>query len=527
MKLTTILIAIMLFGIKIFAQIPAEIKDDKVRNKKPVYVKTIDFLGDSRNLRDDTVKNNRKYSYILKNINKFVYKETTAEQKGENLNTERPEILKGIKLPAFFNTDKIGPTRDIASEEESLDKCKCEDVEKIIGRDKDLREAYRRLTDNNKKVIELTKLFNTNIGITRYLTQLKENIILPWPDIKVAKMKLISDSISIPIDSVDRDNLLTKFYTNIPERLLKILEESIKPDANTLAKALRNRILFNSECLFDYQRGMRCLDSCKSKSYIQEEDRFLRLKLCIEKEQEFLNSIRSDISEIESGIEAINKSINDGAIRNLQTNYNLLVIENFELELEAFTADKDVHEITFTAKAESPLVFGKPVTRTIKINAVTYGGLKIDYSAGAFLNWGSNRFLGPEYYFENPTDSTKIIREAGRIKKGLLSIGALMHVSYRINFFLRPAVSVGVSTTSGFDALNFHGGVSLILGRPGRVNRVILTYGFTWREVDLLNSRYFLDVERKDYPDAVPTSKNFPIRGQFFSLTYNLRGINK
>ena len=39
----------------------------------------------------------------------------------------------------------------------------------------------------------------------------------------------------------------------------------------------------------------------------------------------------------------------------------------------------------FTAKAEGPLLFGRPANRTVKIKAITYGGWKVDYSTGALL----------------------------------------------------------------------------------------------------------------------------------------------
>jgi hypothetical protein len=250
-------------------------------------------------------------------------------------------------------------------------------------------------------------------------------------------------------------------------------------------------------------------------------------KRCIRRIQSFIQGIRVDINEADAALKTMKTAIKDQRIYAVQQNYNMLERRNFELYIEPFVADKDKHVITFTAKADGPLEYGVPSTRTIKVNAVTYGGFKIDFSTGAFFNWGNNNFLGPKYFYEIPTDSTKIIREAGRTKSGLFSIGALMHVSYRTRSFLRPALSFGVSTTSGFNALNFHGGVSLILGKPGKANRVILSYGITLREVDLLSSGYTVNSEGKNFPVVIPVSKNFPVQGNFIALTYNLTGINK
>jgi hypothetical protein len=206
------------------------------------------------------------------------------------------------------------------------------------------------------------------------------------------------------------------------------------------------------------------------------------------------------------------------------------------LELAPFVADKDVHEVTFVIDAGTPLALGSAMKRTIKINAVTRAkgvkAWKIDYSTGVFFNVGSNAFLGPSYYFDtNEKDTTKTAREAPKSKKGMLSVGALLHVYPRwlgLFRFIKPAATVGVSTTTGFTAVNLHMGLSALIGSLGNASRLTLSAGWTAREVGLFDdSRHHINIPDKTYGDAVPTSPHFPVWGKFIAITYNLKGPSK
>jgi hypothetical protein len=293
----------------------------------------------------------------------------------------------------------------------------------------------------------------------------------------------------------------------------------LKNDVDTFLSDLEKTLDPIKDCI---EKQICGIDTCSALYFYLKKKRE-----CIEAIERKTSELVNEVKKAGEQIEKMGEAIAAGKIDEVQDNYNLLVRENFELELDPFIADKDIHTITFTANAGKPLTFGAPSKRTVLINAVTTGGIKVDYSTGIFFNSGSNTFLGPEYFYEQATDSTKIIREAERSKKSMLSIGALMHLSVRQMSPIRPALSAGVSTTSGFDSFNFHLGASLIFGRPGKPNRVIVSGCFTWREVELLNNRYSLGEERGDYPDAVPVSKNFPIRGTFIAITYNLKNASK
>jgi hypothetical protein len=502
------------------------------KDKKTEYTDTIDFLS-NRSILTDTLRFNRKYRYVLKNINRFVYKEATAEQKGENLNTEAPEIFKGIKIPGFITGQHMAIVAADAVEPAPLPDCACISAEYLINSSASLRDAFTAYRTSGGMFGALATTFATASGINKRLEKLKMDVIHSWQQIDSDKRTLLLDSLGLTLQQKDTNNIYKKYDTIRNSAV--VTYSIIQSSGRTITRAVAKAVSQYETCVYEMRREMRCMDSCCKKAgrmigcliYKSKEDSINVLNDCIDALQSFASDIKTEIQAGEEVLQGMQKMFDEGGIDAVQNNYNLLVAENFQLELAPFTAGKDIHEITFTAGAEGPLVFDKPAKRTIKIDVITCGGWKIDFSTGVFFNMGSNQFLGPDYYFENPTDSTKIIREASRTKKGMFSIGGLMHISPRINFFVRPAVSLGVSLTSGFDAFNFHGGLSAIIGKPGKANRIIITGGITLREVDLLNSRYALDVARADYPESIPVSKNFPVRGGFFALTYNLKGVNK
>lgn len=513
------------------------IKDDVSKKQDNYFVKEIDFLQTEKNIWEDTVKYNRKYSYKLINFNKFVFKKYTAEQKGENFNMEKPPLLRALKFPGFLSVKNVPPPpaasrgeKDSAKIKQLLkavESCQCVDVVEYLTEVKQLGQALFLIKRAGDSLDKFSGQFETYPDLNQELDRLKLNTLKSYNAIDSAKRDLVKKYTGMVTGPNDTSQVIMNYYTSVWEKTQNTFDDRF---SQATEKVLREAGLLAAAyqpCISDLEKKLCNIKDTCSATYDSLLAQVKKRKSCVKRVQSFIQEIREDINAADASLKEMKAALMDTKIYSVQQNYALLERRNFELYIEPFIADKDKHVITFTAKADGPLAYGVPDSRTIKVNAVTYGGFKIDFSTGAFINWGSNEFLGPKYFYEIPTDSTKIIREATRTKFGLLSIGALMHVSYRTNSFLRPSLSFGVSTTSGFDALNFHGGVSLILGRPGKPNRVILSYGFTLREVDLLNAGFSVDAERGDYPAVIPISKNFPIWGSFFAITYNLTGSNK
>jgi hypothetical protein len=273
-------------------------------------------------------------------------------------------------------------------------------------------------------------------------------------------------------------------------------------------------------------RALRCLDPCKNKNdsilYYKYTDLLEKVRKCAGKITDKIESLTDDVKKSKEVVEEMKAAVKDGKLLALQKNYDLISEENFTYTLEEFIADKDVHDITLKIIAEEPLRYNQPQTRTIKVKAITTGGIKVDFSTGAFINFGNNEFLGPDYYYKTIDTLNKQIIEAERTKNAMFSIGALAHFYIRSNSFIKPALSLGVSTTASFDAVNLHGGLSALIGKPGTTSRFVITAGITLREVSLLDKKYQLNTNYQGLPDAVPVSKNFPKTGGFFAITYNL-----
>lgn len=536
MRIFVLLFFLQLLSLNVSTQVKVNIKDDVAPKQDNYFIKEIDFLNTNKNIWDDTVKYNQKYSYKLINFNRLVFKQYTAEQKGENFNTERPAVLKGLAFPGFLSVKGVQPGPASRGESDSveikkilksIDSCQCVDIVKYLTIVKDKNQELAVVKGTGETLEKLSAKFETYPELNQELDKLKKNTVNSFNRIDSTKRSLIKKYTGVESGENDTSQVIVTFYQQLYENAQKQINDRFYAATNTLIRESELLAAKYQPCISGLEKKLCGIKDTCSISYDFIVQQIREKKLCVRRIQSFIQGLRDDINEADAALKTMKAAIKELRIYAVQQNYNMLERRNFELYIEPFVADKDKHVITFTAKADAALEYGVPATRTIKVNAVTYGGFKIDFSTGAFFNWGSNNFLGPKYFYEIPTDSTKIIREAGRTKSGLLSIGALMHVSYRTRSFLRPALSFGISTTSGFNALNFHGGVSLILGRPGKANRVILSYGITLREVDLLSSGYTVNTEGENFPVVVPVSKNFPVRGNFFALTYNLTGVNK
>jgi hypothetical protein len=245
------------------------------------------------------------------------------------------------------------------------------------------------------------------------------------------------------------------------------------------------------------------------------------IRQCILKYSKKIDTIKEDITKAKKVLEEMKTAEKEGKLLAVQKNYDLISEANYNYVVDEFLADKDVHDITIKVLADSPVPFDQPQNRVIKIKAITTGGIKVDFSTGPFMSWGNNDFLGPEYYYKKIDSVNKQVIEAERSKKAMFSVGALAHFYIRSNCFFKPALSLGVSTTASFETVNLHTGISLLMGKPGKPSRMVLSFGMTLREVSLLDQRYQVNTTYSDLPDVVPVSKNFPKPGCFFAITYN------
>ena len=489
---------------------------------------------DTTNLYFWKLKYNQTCVVKLINVNRFVYKGTTGEQTGTNLFTEVPAAFSGLKLPAF-STKSITPViQDEFSNVHgimaipapgplrTIEPCNCADPDSIIKHY--FSSINNALNDSLIKLSKFGKAFNTITANSDSLTAMKDDIANSWDAIGQKKINLLAKfraAINDPTEislSTGYKNLISKSDSTV---------SFIEEQAGRLSKMLNQIIeICNTYDTIGLVRSLKCLDPCKSKKdsilYYKNLDSLNKVRKCIKKITDKIESFNDDVKKAKQLVADMKTMEKEGKLQLIQKNYDLIAAENFNYTLDEFLADKDVHDITINVIAESPVGLNQPQSRVIKIKAITTGGIKIDFSTGAFINYGNNNFLGPDYYYKKIDSVNKQIIETERTKKAMFSIGALAHFYIRSNGYVKPALSLGVSTTASFETVNLHYGISALIGKPGKPSRFVISAGGTLREVSLLDKRYQLNTNYKDLPDTVPVSKNFPKGGGFFAVTYNL-----
>jgi hypothetical protein len=498
---------------------------------------------DTSNIIYWKLKYNRITVVKVKDVNRFVYKSTTGEQTGKNLFTEVPTAFTGLKLPAFSSRriPSIGGTATISQTKSAEDMaasfktegtkklfnpCNCQDADSIIKHSPVLNFLHESLIEYFDTIKVYGAAFNTIVQNSDTLIALKENVHDTWDSIQARKLRLFARfQDSIRKTGINPYGLtLISGYKSVAQQAA-LFDTALSPLFKQFAELLGS-VVENCYDSTVWVRALRCLDPCKSKKdsimYYGYLDSLEKMRKCIGKITAKIESISDDVKKTKLLVEEMKAAVKDGKLQILLKNYDLISEENFSYTLDEFIADKDVHDITVKILAEEPLRYNQPQNRTIKVKAITTGGIKVDFSTGAFVNFGNNEFLGPDYYYKTIDTVNKQIIEAERTKKAMFSIGALVHFYIRANWFVKPALSLGVSTTASFDAVNLHGGLSALIGKPGTTSRFVVTAGITLREVSLLDNRYQLNTNYQGLPDVVPESKNFPKAGGFFAITYNL-----
>jgi hypothetical protein len=464
------------------------------------------------------------YRVRLTNINRLVYGSTTAEQTGENLFTTVPGAFSAIKLPGFTSKNVPFPGQPGAGLDTT---CPCSTASDYIKCNAVLNTNYNAYTNFLKQIEAAVEAFNTSVLLSEQLKALNENVTDTWDSIRAKKIRYAFLATRLTLSPEDPSASIRGFYRAQIESaraLVKKADSTLKLVVQALDKK-------QSECFWRdsirLSKQLACLECKNLADYLKWTDSLNLVKAKMHSYAALKGDLTGDLEEAKATLKELQGVDKEGKLTALQKLYDLLSEENFTLSVESFEAVKDLHTVKFTAAAENPLPFNRPQKRTIILNGITEGGWKVDFSAGAFASFGTETFLEPQYYYVAVSDTTKQIRQATGSRSAMLSVGALMHFYPRLYSFVKPALSVGVSTTTGFDNLNLHGGLSLLFGKPGGRNRVVVSGGITLRQVNLLDARYQLNTTYEGLPDTVPVKSFFPKSGAFLALTYNFATASK
>jgi hypothetical protein len=167
-----------------------------------------------------------------------------------------------------------------------------------------------------------------------------------------------------------------------------------------------------------------------------------------------------------------------------------------------------------------------------KIKVPIRGGVRWNFSVGTSIEWGNAR--GKKYKFDN-TDTTVTIREYNN--RNIFSpfpLG-LVHVYYRFNTWITPAVSFGIlPNLTDLDQSRYRIGLSALIGNE---SRIIISIGWSGGKTEWVKAGFekdysyqketwqFKEIKSKSFIPDDFTEKVFK-SGFFFGITYNISKTN-
>jgi hypothetical protein len=471
-----------------------DIKNDKVKvsynNKKPVEV-SLDKLK--------SVKNGNKVYVQLKGFNKELY-ELSVNGTKSSYNTEIPDILTGISLPSTLSFDKnsnwiqnhsVTESYTNAQKDKGADSLQnLQKVAPVIGKEKNCEEQIAECKDNIKISYEdftsNIKNINRYISFYNYLDVLQKKCDLSYTHIQTQ----LKDSLSSVFGVDNSDSLIDNAIREKFNNCYKLLDESHNNIFNKLNQI--DSIIYYGKC---------------------NEVELKKIKNFSEREMEIimaLNEIFEKVKDFKSSHQA-----------------ELIIIKYKTFKVENYTYTSDIIEIKNVDDIEFNISI-KPknwlpcdgINKNLKLEMNVKGGFKMDFSTGAFINFGK-KLIENKYYL----DSSNVIQQVKTSSSKIIpSMGALVHMYYRTGHSLNVALSLGASLTTDFSLSNFHAGISFIKSnRDDFSKRLILSGGLTSRYLKDLNTAY----KPGDKIDPAIGNDNILSGkfkcGGFVSLTYNFK----
>jgi hypothetical protein len=450
----------------------------------------------------------QKYVMKVENVNRSLYKaDGSASQ--QDYNTEMPSIFKGFKLPGYLNLGLPStPVDTLLKAAEVNANLRTEtvraDYKQLI------RENLEIINKSNKKIIETVELDNElkNLFSTcdRYYKDIEKDLLTTVDGFTGTK-------------STTRKDQAKGIHATLKTSIQGAVEakEALDEAVPLHLYAINKTFKMNDTIIKVWKAAPL---SKTDPRYKKEFAKYQFAEYNNDALASYKDSLKAVIEIADAEVKEMKKFRDANKIHELVNNYNMINESNFTFMTEAIEVKSDEVNFEIKINSDKQLPCNAPTKVLISETYKTKGGWKIDFSSGVFFNGGNDDFLGRELKYKTINDSTVQIQSADGGKRLLLSLGALMHIYYRTGGKVNIALSPGLSTSTAFDALNFHLGGSAIFGRK---NRIVLTGGITMREAKILdkNYQYNTNYARKDVPESPATIKVFPQVGWFVSLTYN------
>jgi len=216
------------------------------------------------------------------------------------------------------------------------------------------------------------------------------------------------------------------------------------------------------------------------------------------------------------------------------------IIANSDEITRAFEALKPLYEKIMRQVNESYLlpidVFGDNIDyveikleryiNTTKVDEYNYklwltGGVKIDFSAGAFITSLINKSYSATAVTNSTTGATAYNIIEDNTGNYNLGFGPMANITFRTGGWFKPVLNVGTLLTSETDFQILVGGGLII----GKLERFIFHTGLTMGTVAELKNTYSTGTDTSytlNDPNEVPTVDRFKT-GYFFGVTYNFK----
>jgi hypothetical protein len=191
---------------------------------------------------------------------------------------------------------------------------------------------------------------------------------------------------------------------------------------------------------------------------------------------------------------------------------NSLTCNNY-VESKSFKAKKDVVEASVLLID----TYKKDTLYNSKLSFYTRSNFAFHFSSGFFYNDISEK----TYYVSNRNAAINNIIEEDGNRSYDIAFGALGHVSYKLDTWLRAGVGVGAAVSMFDGKIRYLVGPSLMFGRQQQLG---INAGWSFAKVKVLSTAVFNDQIGYHVPAAVtsvPTNDRLET-GVFIGITYNL-----
>ncbi|SFE53387.1 hypothetical protein [Spirosoma endophyticum] len=491
---------------------------------------TVNFLAINSAELQQTFSYKEKVRVQITNINRFIYK-VTEEKTETDFNVTVPSILSAIKLPSFLTTQLpnaatpnanpkfVNATKTAAQLQADFDK----DLQVLIK----AHSVINKAIEKHNNAVQLSKDCNATFAVIE-------------SNVKGELFPFLGGNNTIP-DLATTMSRLVEGKAELVNKIGDEIEEILKAWEKQSLIEFRSSVITDDDLLARYNNDLDILkgklqtanradiNTIRSNIIVKEKQIRDQSRIIKQNEDDFQGTNKANeaiLEKVKSIMAEINKYKEDGNFFKLVDDIRKVNVSNYTYYSETVVMKKDEYKFNISATADGPLVCNKPNEQKLEVVLRTKGGVKLDFSTGAFYMVGNNDFLGESYYYKPISETESSIATSEKGKGGLLGIGALMHIYKRSPANFKVGLAVGVSSTVSFDALNLHLGPSFIFGDK---DRFCFSLGITGREAVLLNTDYQVGTiyDPKLLPEAVPTYKVFPKFGCFFSLTYSVSRFNK